>query len=278
MVLSIGELVLDVTIVPEGSLKLDDDGPASITISGGGQAANFCAWAAALGERARLVTKLGDDPTGHRLVADIEAGGVEVCPVWGSEPTGAIAVLVGPNGQRTMATQRGASVGLTAADLREEWFAGVRLIHVPAYSLFLNPLAEAARAAVERVRAAGGIVSIDLSSAAGVIDYGAVRLADQLAKLHPELLFANAAEAGALAVPLEALAKVPVLKMGAAGCRVFGRRIPAPVVSEVDATGAGDAFAAAFCVSYLDGATPIEAAGRAVLVASGSVTRAGARP
>src|SRR5437588_3479675 len=101
MVLSIGELVLDVTIVAEGSLKLDDDGPASITISGGGQAANFCAWAAALGERARLVTKLGDDPTGHRLVADIEAGGVEVCPVWGPEPTGAIAVLVGPNGQRT---------------------------------------------------------------------------------------------------------------------------------------------------------------------------------
>jgi sugar/nucleoside kinase (ribokinase family) len=49
-------------------------------------------------------------------------------------------------------------------------------------------------------------------------------------------------------------------------------------VKEVDATGAGDALAAAFCVSYLDGAAPIEAAERAVVIASGAVTRAGARP
>jgi ribokinase len=46
----------------------------------------------------------------------------------------------------------------------------------------------------------------------------------------------------------------------------------------VDPSGAGDAFAAAFCVAYLDGATPIEAAEKAVVVGSGSVTRAGARP
>ena len=39
-----------------------------------------------------------------------------------------------------------------------------------------------------------------------------------------------------------------------------------------------DALAAAFCVSYLDGATPIEAAERAVIVASKAVTQVGARP
>jgi sugar/nucleoside kinase (ribokinase family) len=49
-------------------------------------------------------------------------------------------------------------------------------------------------------------------------------------------------------------------------------------VQEVDASGAGDALAAAFCVAYLDGATPVEAAEKAVVVASGAVTRAGARP
>jgi sugar/nucleoside kinase (ribokinase family) len=278
MILSIGELVLDVTIVPEGQLNPDDDTSASVSVSGGGQAANFCAWAAALGERARLVTKVGNDASGRRLVAEIEAGGVEVCPVWSSEPTGAVAVLVGPDGARTMATQRGASVSLRAEELEQEWFAGVRLIHVPAYSLFLEPLASAAFSGVERVREGGGIVSVDLSSAAGLVEYGPARMAELLGRLRPELLFANAAEVAALAAPLEELAKVPVIKLGAAGCRVFGRRIPAPVVREVDATGAGDAFAAAFCVSYLDGATPIEAAGRAVLVAAGSVARAGARP
>ena len=49
-------------------------------------------------------------------------------------------------------------------------------------------------------------------------------------------------------------------------------------MQEVDASGAGDALAAAFCVAYLDGATPVEAAEKAVVVASGAVTRAGARP
>ena len=77
---------------------------------------------------------------------------------------------------------------------------------------------------------------------------------------------------------LAARAMVDVLATMTRNGRVGGRLIPAPHVEEVDATGAGDALAAAFCVSYLDGATPVEAAEKAVVVASGAVTRAGGRP
>ena len=278
MILSIGDLLLDITIVPEGPLRPDDDRPARIGLGGGGQAANFCAWAAVLGEPARLVTRVGDDERGRQLVADLEARGVEVCPVWAAEPTGAIAVLVGPDGQRAMATQRGASVGLRPDDLQEAWFENVRLIHVPAYSLFADPLGKAARAAIGLVREGGGMLSIDLSSVAGLQEYGPSRMAYDLARLKPELLFGTAAEVATIGVGVEHLAQVPVIKLGRAGCSVFGRQVPAPSVQHIDGTGAGDAFAAAFCEAWLNGATPIEAAERAVVVASEAVTRTGARP
>jgi sugar/nucleoside kinase (ribokinase family) len=211
-------------------------------------------------------------------VSEIEALGVEVFAVSGAEPTGMIAVLVGPNGERTMATQRGASAGLKPNDLRKPWFSGVNLIHVPSYSLFVEPLAAAARLAIELVRNDRGLLSIDLSSVAGLKDYGPARFAADLAELKPDVLFGTMAESETLGVPMEDLAAVPVLKMGAKGCRVGGKHVPSPHVREVDASGAGDALAAAFCVAYLDGATPVEAAEKAVVVASGAVTRAGARP
>ena len=278
MIVSIGDLLLDIAIVPDGPLQPDDDSPSTITLGGGGQAANFCAWIAALGDRARLVTRVGDDETGRRLVADLEARGVEVRAVWSTEPTGSIAVIVDQAGRRTMATHRGASVGLSPDDLEEEWFRDALLLHVPAYSLFVEPIAGAARAAIRVVREAKGMLAVDLSSAAGIRAYGPSRMAYVLARLKPEVLFATEAEAATLAVPLESLAQVPVLKLGRAGCVVFGRTIPAPEVHAVDPTGAGDAFAAAFCSAWLRGATPVESAEQAVQAATQSVLLAGARP
>jgi ribokinase len=278
LIVSLGDLLQDITIVPEAPLCPDDDTPATIALGGGGQAANFCAWTAALGDGARLVTRVGDDETGRRLVADLEARGVDVRAVWAAEATGSIAVLVDGEGRRTMATDRGASVGLSPDDLEDGWFHDARLLHVPAYSLFVEPISSAARAAIRAVRAVKGMLAVDLSSAAGLRAYGPSRMAYVLARLTPEVLFATEAEAATLAVPLDSLAQVPVLKLGAAGCRVFGKTIAAPDVDAVDPTGAGDAFAAAFCSAWLRGAAPVEAAQHGVDAATRSVLLAGARP
>ena len=278
MMLSIGDLVLDVTIVPERRLQPDDDTPAAITVGGGGQAANFCAWAASIGEPARLVCRVGDDATGARLVSDLKADGVEVFAVKSSDPTGVIAVLVGPDGARTMATMRGASMGLQAADLQSEWFEGVELLHLPAYSMFREPLAHAARKAVDEVRGRGGMLAIDLSSVAGLLEYGAARMASDIDRLRPDILLATAAEAETLAVSLEGVATHVAVKFGPAGCQVGSRRIIAPAAEVVDSTGAGDAFAAAFCAAILHGSSPVEAGERAVELAAEAVGHAGGRP
>ncbi len=278
MIAAIGELLLDVSIAPEGALIPDGERDARIRIGGGGQAANFCAWAASLGEAARLITRVGDDEAGRRLVAELEAAAVEVVGPRGPEPTGAIAVLVGRDGRRTLARQPGAGRGLRAQDLDPAWLEGLRLLHVSAYALYREPAAGAARRAAELARAGGAVLSVDLSSAEDLRAFGGGRLVDELARLRPELLFATERELAELPVPVGEVAKVPVVKLGARGCRVFDRRVPAPSVTALDGTGAGDAFAAAFCAAYLDGATPLEAAGRAVLVGARAVTTPGARP
>jgi sugar/nucleoside kinase (ribokinase family) len=278
LIAAIGELVLDVTIAPQGPWRVDDDQDAEIRIGGGGQAANFCAWAASLGEPARLLTRVGEDAVGRRLVAELEEGGVDVRAMRGEEPTGVVAVLVGPDGERTFARQRGASMKLRPEDVEPGWLEDVRLLHVPGYALYGEPLGSAARRAAELVRLAGGLISVDLSSASDLDRYGGARMASDLSELRPELLFATEAELAQLPTAARRWAKVVIVKLGRRGCRVMGRRMPAPSVEEVDPTGAGDAFAAAFCAAYLEGSPPLEAGGRAVLVAARAVARLGARP
>ena len=55
----------------------------------------------------------------------------------------------------------------------------------------------------------------------------------------------------------------------------MSRRFRAPEIDEVDATGAGDIFAAAFFVRYLRTRDPWEATRFATLLASHSVARVG---
>ncbi len=190
-----------------------------------------------------------------------------------------IAVVIGANAEPAMATQRGAIVGLSGADLQPTWLDGIELLHVPGYSLFLDPLATATRQAIGLVRAQQGLLSIDLSSAVGIADYGPARFAELLGCLRPELLFATREEAGCLGVPLADLAETPIVKLGAQGCRLGdGTLVAAAPVTPVDANGAGDAFAAAFCQTYLRTRDAPAAARQAVALAARAVTQLGARP
>lgn len=73
--------------------------------------------------------------------------------------------------------------------------------------------------------------------------------------------------------------RVLAVTEGAAGCVLYWhgdrRRINAPKIAEVDATGAGDIFAAAFFIRLYATRDPWEAARFATLLASHSVARAG---
>jgi ribokinase len=275
---SLGDLLTDVTVVPTGAASANDDTPAAIRIGGGGQAANWCAWVAHLGGAPRLITRVGDDDAGRRLVDELRRGGVEVCAVWAGEPTGAVVALIGPGGERSFFTQRGASVGLGPAELPRACLAGATLLHLPLYSLLEEPLATAARLAAGWAREVGAPLAIDLSSASGVRARGPALVRADLRDLRPTLLFATEDEAGALDARPDDLAALAVVKLGANGCRIGDRVYPAVAARAVDSTGAGDAFAAGFCVEWARSGDRERAVAAALAAGAAAVTRIGGRP
>jgi hypothetical protein len=138
----------------------------------------------------------------------------------------------------------------------------IRLLHVDAQPLLASTDGEL-RGVLEAARQKGALVAVELGSVDWIRAYGASRAAYQLATIQPDILFAAEEPAAVLGAPLEGLATVPVLKLGSGGCSVYGRRLAAPAGAALR----DDALAAAFCVAFLEGAAPVEAAGRAVLVA-----------
>jgi len=244
LVCTVGDLLLDVIVRLEGPLSPGDDTLATTRAGAGGQAANVAAWAAALGARARLLAKRGEDAAGEVCAAELAGRGVEVVgPVSGR--TGVVVSLVAKNGERTMCSDRGAAPELRAEELEPIWLSGCDALHVSGYALLREPAACAAEEACRLARDAGARVSVDLSSAAAIQAHGSERLWALLARLGPETVFATEPEHEALGDDLDTQW---VVKLGARGVSVDGRVYDAAPASVVDTTGAGDALAAGFLV------------------------------
>ncbi len=246
-----GDLLLDVIVQLEQPLVPGDDQTAVTRTGAGGQAANVAAWARALGADARYVGRRGDDAAGEIVAQELRAHGVELAgPVGGR--TG-VVVSIASAGDRTMASDRGAAVELTAHELEPAWF-DCDVLHISGYSLLRDPLATAALRAGELARAAGATVSLDVSTWTLVDD----DFRERARALAPDTIFASERERDVLGA--EAGRARWVVKRGAAGVTVDGTDHPALPVEVVDPTGAGDALAAGLLV---DGpALGLEAAAR----------------
>lgn len=153
-------------------------------------------------------------------------------------------------------------LGEQAEPLGDGLPAGLQLFHLEAAALFGTGEGAGLLRLLDDARQQGALVSIDLGPAGAIRDHGGSRTAYQLARIQPDLLFASEESAQELGAPPEGVGLVPVLMMGSEGCSVYGRRVVAPTAGDVDPV----AFMAAFCVAFVDGAAPVEAAGRAILV------------
>ena len=292
--MSLGDLVIDVVVTASGPLVHGSDRAGTIGFWQGGSAANTARWVARCGGQAVFIGAVGRDAWGKRLRATLADSGVEVHVVARTAPTARIVVNVGPDGERSFVTDRGAADLLAPADLRAGWFRrrgdvdGRRSValHLPGYSLYNEPLAAASRRAVELARASGGLVSVDLASRQPILDLGPDEVVSRIAAVAPDLLFGNISEVDAIvdgrdhAVLLD-LAPIVVVKDGARGATILHRdgviEVPTTAIKAADTTGAGDAFAAGFLVRWLAARPDARRDARALTAAATGGHRAASR-
>jgi sugar/nucleoside kinase (ribokinase family) len=273
MILVIGDVMDDLVVRPLGRIVERSDTPADMQRHPGGSGANTAAWLGHLGAPVRFAGRVGLADL-RRHASALERCGVDARLVGDSRiSTGRIVVLTH---DRSMFTDRGANLALGAEDLPEELLDGVTFIHVSGYAL----LEKGTRTAVlDLVKRSGLPWSVDPASAAFVRDTGFLSWTAGATICFPNEDEADVLE-GALLDPYE----VVVLKRGSRGARVLRRgaepvEVPAQPVTEIDPTGAGDAFAAGYLAALMRGGGDDAACAAAgVAAAAEAVSRTGARP
>ena len=264
MICTLGDALLDVIVRASEPLAPGADSPVETWLATGGQAANVAAWAVELGDEARCVAKRADDAAGALVQALLERRGVELAGPVVAGSTGTVVALVAPDGERTMATDRGVSVELREDELEPGWFDCVWL-HLSGYALLAEPIAEAALAAVRLARARDARVAVDLSSWSAIRAYGPERFRANLDAAAPDVVFANEPE-WEMVGGAYALAETSIVKRGSRSVEVRSEagveEFPPVGGAVVDTTGAGDALAAGFLVGGIE--LGLQAAARCV--------------
>ena len=234
-----------------------------------------------------------DDDFGRLNTRRLAADGVDVSAI-AVDPeaaTGSAFVRYRADGDRDFVfnIKHSANGGLALDDAGRALIAGADHLHVMGSSLFSPAVVEATDAAVVAIKAKGGSVSFDPNIRRELLTLPGMQaaLARLLARCDlflpsgPELhLFAESKdESGAVAEILGRGVKAVVVKRGAAGAEYHDAEgslsQSAFPVEEIDPTGAGDCFGAAFVTFWLRGMSPAEALRYAAAAGARAVTRRG---
>ena len=234
----------------------------------------FAAAVARLGGRSAFLGTVGDDEFGETIGTFLINDGVDSCGVARSAvlPTSVSFVVNHPDGTRSFFFHmRNGAAGQPPPLPDLEFLKQVAWVHVNGSCLAMNDAWWKYCILVARlVREAGGRVSLDPNIRPELADPEQIRalvgpILDVASIVFPsgeeaQLITGAATTAAACA----ALRRAPhneavVLKQGEDGCTVYGQRgtisVPSFPVQEVDATGAGDTFDAAFLWALQRGAS-----------------------
>ena len=307
-VLGIGNAIVDIVAEVDESFLADfdlakdtmhlvDHGKATrlldacepVTMMSGGSVANTIAGLAAIGGSGGFVGRVKDDMLGQRFAGDLRSQGVVFAARAATDgpETGRSLILVTPDSHRTMCTWLGASLHLGVADLVADSMAA-RVVLLEGYLLDAPEGLEVFARAASMAAADGCKVAMSLSDAACVD-----RHRDNLRPFlhdHVDVVFANEAETLSLfpgetfAAASSCLAEevsIAVITRSEKGSMVFSPgsvfEIESVTTKVIDATGAGDLYAAGFLYGYTQELSLDRAARIASVCASEVIGQFGAR-
>lgn len=276
----IGDCTLDVTVRPSAPPRSGSDVPASVELGPGGQGANVAVGLARLGVSVSLAAPVADDVAGRILRSSLAAEKVQLHSLEAAHSATVVALL-DADGERAMLSHR----VTIDPDAASRVSVGADWVHCSAYALADDATGDALAsslgdlAVVARVSVGGGSLPPDPGLAA--------RVRARLAASGAALLIFSRDEAGSLlgtrveslAVGAAALHEAfpgtwAIVTGGADGSAAAGPAavlsVPGRSVETVDATGAGDAYAAGLIATLLHEPWPpvADAMRRAMLVAT----------
>lgn len=251
----------------------------------GGKGANQAVMAARLGGLVSFVGKVGTDIFGRDMQANFGAEGIDIAHLATSDEaaSGVAVITIDASGMNSIVVIPGANGLLTAADVTTARPA-IEAADVVVCQLEI-PL-EANLTAMRLARDAGKRIVFNPAPISEPVPDELLRLSDLVCpNEHEAALLAgcavtNQAEATAAAQALVRRgARQVIITLGAQGSLLVDagqiHHAPAPAVTAVDTTGAGDAFVGSLAVYWAAGLSVVEAMQRANRIAAISVQSPG---
>ena len=260
--LAIGEALID--FIPEESQKAMKD-VCGFRPAVGGAPANVCGAFCKLGGEAEMITQLGEDPFGDKIVEEFQKYGIGTGHVLRTTKanTSLAFVALKEDGNREFSFYRklGADMLMPPEVVEKEWFSDAFALHFCSVSLGDFPMKEAHEKAIAYAKKKGAIISFDPNIRLALWESEQELRKAVLAFLPKANILKISDEEIAFLTGKETVAdawdqlfvgdvQMVIYTKGADGAECYTRENSAKAggckVKAVDTTGAGDAFIGSF--------------------------------
>lgn len=257
---------------------------AILNLQPGGKGSNQAVAAACIGAKVSIVGAVGDDFIGHSLIRSMELSGVDTTKVkkLKTVTTGSAFVSITPDGENSIIVASGANWGLSISDIEQ-------VKQTIACSKVLVLQMELAVPVIEYAISQAGpqtLVILNLAPPGNLAPEALKRVNILVVNEHEAFFLAkeqiiDTQSARQVAAKLLGLGiENVIVTLGSNGALMIGQdylHIPAPIVSVVDTTGAGDCFVGVLAGRIAAGVSTSQALEQSVLAASLSVQALGAQ-